>query len=288
MKIGINILLWTTRLEKSHGTLLESLKSTGYDGVEIPVFSPDIKYCREIAQFVKSFGLEMTAITSMTPESNPCNPDPKIRAAALEHLKGVLDSAAELGTSVLGGPFHSCFKEFTKKRPTDDELKLSSEVMRGAAEYAEQYKIELAPEALNRFECYLVNTAENARKLAAYVDHPLFGYHHDTHHANIEEKNTGEAIRASAKEIRHVHISENDRGTPGKGQVPWEGVFSGLQAIGYDRWLTIEAFVSTVPDFSEHINVWRDASSQEEIYQEGFKFSQEQWKAHSKKEAHRA
>ncbi len=279
MKIGINILLWATKLEKQHAPLLQTLKETGYHGVEIPVMAPDVQYCRDVAALVRDYGLEMTAITSMTPEANPCNPDPKVRAAALDHLKGVLDSVAELGTPVLGGPFHSCFKEFTKKCPTDEELKWSSEVLRAAAEYAEQYKIELAPEALNRFECYLVNTAAAARKLAAYVDHPLFGYHHDTHHANIEEKDTGAAIRASAKEIRHVHISENDRGTPGKGQVPWDGIFDALHAIGYDRWLTIEAFVSTIPDFSEHINVWRDYSPQEEIYQEGYRFIAEKWEA---------
>ncbi len=281
MKIGINVNLWTTRLESSHQELVESIRSIGYDGIEIPVFEPDPAYCKATAAWVKGLGLELTAITTMKPEANPCSPDAKIRTAAVSHLKGIIDSAAELGTSVLGGPFHSCFKLFTKKGPTDDELKWSAEVLRAGAEYAEQYQMTLAPEALNRFECYLVNTAEGARKLAAYVDHPLFGYHHDTHHAGIEEKNTAAAIRASAKEIRHVHISENDRGTPGKGQLRWDEIFQALRAIGYDRWLTIEAFVSTIPNFSENINVWRDFSSQDEISREGYRFIVEQWKAHA-------
>ena len=170
----------------------------------------------------------ITTIKSLAPDSNPVSPDAKVRAAGIDHLKKVIDCAAAIGSPIVGGPFHSCFKEFTKKAPTSKEMKWSSEVMRPAAEYAEQAGIVLAPEGLNRFECYLINTSAQARELARLVDHPHFGYHFDTHHANIEEKNSGASIEKSAKEIRHVHISENDRGTPGSGQVQWEGIFKAL------------------------------------------------------------
>ncbi len=278
MKVGINILLWTTQITEKHLPLLEKVKQAGYDGVELPLFEPSVDYCKKMAPKINNLGLEMTAITSMSPETNPVSPDAKIRKAAVEHLKGVIDSAAELGSPVIGGPFHSCFKEFTKKTPSLEEMKWSAGVMREAAEYAATHNIVLAPEGLNRFECYLINTSAQARELARLVDHPNFGYHFDTHHAHIEEKNSQDSIEKSAKEIRHVHISENDRGTPGKGQVNWEGIFAGLHNIGYDDWLVIEAFVSTIDDFSEHINVWRDFSPQDEIYQEGVRFIHEMWK----------
>ena len=43
MKIGFCMLLWTTHVTEKHRPVLEALKATGYDGVEVPVFegTPD-------------------------------------------------------------------------------------------------------------------------------------------------------------------------------------------------------------------------------------------------------
>lgn len=78
-----------------------------------------------------------------------------------------------------------------------------------------------AIEALNRFESHLLNTMEQAASYVKRVDHPNFGTMYDTFHANIEEKCPFKAIYtvfASGK-LNHVHISENDRGTPGRGHI---------------------------------------------------------------------
>ena len=44
MKIGFNLLLWTTNLEEKDFYLLEKLKKTGYDGVEIPIFEGKVEH----------------------------------------------------------------------------------------------------------------------------------------------------------------------------------------------------------------------------------------------------
>ena len=49
----------------------------------------------------------------------------------------------------------------------------------------------LAVEPLNRFECYILNTAAQAAAHVAAVDRPNFGYLYDTFHANIEERDPG-------------------------------------------------------------------------------------------------
>jgi D-psicose/D-tagatose/L-ribulose 3-epimerase len=48
--------------------------------------------------------------------------------------------------------------------------------------------------------------------------------HFDTFHANIEERHPVDSLRAVAKMLGHVHISENDRGIPGTGHNDWEGI----------------------------------------------------------------
>ena len=65
---------------------------------------------------------------------------------------------------------------------------------------------------------------------------------YDTFHSHIEEKSVSEAIESCGDMIAHVHISENDRSTPGKGLVQWDATFDALRSIGYDNWLAVEAF----------------------------------------------
>ena len=178
----------------------------------------------------------------------------------------------ELNADVLCGPFHSTNSLFSGKPPTFDERQWSVEMLKKAAEYAMPSGIILTPEALNRFECYLYNTMEELTSLVEQVDSPNLGAMYDTHHANIEEKSQSNAIKHIAPYLKHVHISENDRGTPGSGQVNWNDVFTSLKEINYDGWLTIEAFSRLDPDFANAINVWRDYSPAEEIYTKGLQF----------------
>jgi D-psicose/D-tagatose/L-ribulose 3-epimerase len=101
---------------------------------------------------------------------------------------------------------------------------------------------------------------------------------YDTFHAHIEEKSQAAAIRAVAPVMAHVHISENDRGTPGTGQVHWDEAFGALRGAGYDGWLVIEAFGRALPDLAAATRVWRDLfSSPDEVYQKGIAFIKQKW-----------
>src|SRR5262249_13975302 len=81
---------------------------------------------------------------------------------------------------------------------------------------------------------------------------------YDSFHAHIEEKSQAKAIASCAAETIHVHVSENDRGVPGTGQVAWEEVFGGVRQSGYDGYLTVEAFGRGLPALAAATRVWRD------------------------------
>ena len=105
------------------------------------------------------------------------------------------------------------------------------------------------------------------------VAHPRVGILWDTFHANIEEKQLPDALRMSARHLKHVHTCENDRGAPGSGHVEWDGVFAELSAMRYDGWLTIESFGFTSGDLSAAACIWRDlAASPEQIAWQGIEF----------------
>jgi D-psicose/D-tagatose/L-ribulose 3-epimerase len=133
---------------------------------------------------------------------------------------------------------------------------------------------------LNRFECYFLNTMAETRDYVRRVGRPNFGALYDTFHANIEEKDPIGAIGETADVIRHVHVSENDRGTPGRGHVDFPATFRALRAAGYDGWLTIEAFGQALPALAAATKVWRPFfASPEEVYTVGLKTIREAWAA---------
>jgi len=272
MKIGMNMLLWTNHVTEEHYPIVDTLKETGYDGIELYMGDGDTAHYKKLGDHFSALGLGVTAVTGLAPHENITSEDAKVRQAGLDRLKWAIDNAQALRADTVCGPIHSTFAFFSRQPPTQDERKRSAEMMRKAAEYAAGANIMLCPEALNRFECYLYNTMADLKTLVEAVDHPNLGAMYDTHHANIEEKSQSGALKTIAPYLKHVHISENDRGTPGSGQVAWNQVFSTLKEIKYDGWLTIEAFSTIIPEFANAINVWRDYSPSKEIYTKGLHF----------------
>lgn len=278
MKTGMNLLLWTTHVAAEHFPLLGKLKQAGFDGVELPLFEGDAAHYRNVAVELKNLGLGCTTVTVCTPETNPIDADPKVRQKAHDHHKWAIEMTAILGGENLCGPYHSALGHFSGSGPTEDEKKRAAEVLRKSAEVADQHKVNLAVEYLNRFECYFLTTAAQARDLVQAVNHPRCKTMYDTFHANIEEKSPRQAVQTLNGHFVHVHISECDRGTPGTGMVRWDETFAALKEVKYDGWVVIEAFGRALPALAAATKVWRDLfPSPEEVYTQGLRFIKENW-----------
>jgi D-psicose/D-tagatose/L-ribulose 3-epimerase len=278
MKTGMNLLLWTGNVGPEHYPLLARLKAAGFDGVELPVFGGTAADYKPLRAELDKTGLKCTTVTILTKETNAVSPDPAVRKKAADWLKTVVEINHVLGSETVCGPYHSALGEFSGTGPTGDEKKRSADVLRGTAELAQQAKLMLAIEYLNRFECYFLNTAAAARELVDLVGHPNFRTMYDSFHAHIEEKDPAAAIRTVAPVLAHVHISENDRGTPGTGQVNWDATFRALKEVGYDGWLTIEAFGRALPDLAAATRIWRDLFvTPEDVYTNGLAFIRQRW-----------
>ncbi len=263
MQFGMNLLLWTDRLHDDMPPVLEMLKKQGWDGVELPLFDLTLDYAAW-GKRLNDLGLRRTAVTVRSSADNPISPDPKVRHAGIEATKRTLDCCAAAGVEVLVGPYHSALGEFSGKLATPDEWKWGVESMREVAEHAGQVGVTLAVEYLNRFECYLLNHAADAVKFVKEVNHPRCKTMYDTFHANIEEKDPLAAIRTAAPYLALVHISENDRSTPGHGNIPWADTFRTLGEVGYDGWLVVEAFGLALPALAAATKIWRRMFEHEE------------------------
>jgi D-psicose/D-tagatose/L-ribulose 3-epimerase len=274
-KIGFNVLAWTAAVSDDLFPTIDRLKQIGYDGVEFYLGPQDAESYKRMGNYTKDLGLETTAVMTLGKDENPVSESAEVRARAIDKIKWAVDRAYDLNSKIICGPFHSAHTVFVNRPALDREYALAGEVLSAAADHAAQAGIVFGLEALNRFECYLCNTMEQLLKLVAAANHPNVRAMFDTHHSNIEEKNYATALQTIAPVLAHVHISENDRGTPGDGQVLWDSAFSSLAAIKYSGWLTIEAFSRNDPDFANAIGVWREFSDPWDIAENGYKFIRE-------------
>lgn len=272
--VGFNVLAWSAVMSEQLNPIADRLKTIGYDGVECFIDNQPVAAYRQFGEHLAQLGLQSTCVTVVGPDQNPASESASVRAQAVDFLKGAIDRAQAMNASVICGPIHSAFATFSRREPQPAEYAHSAEVLHAVGDYARQAGIVLAVEALNRFECYLCNTMSQLSTLIRQADHPNVRAMFDTHHANIEEKRFPEAIRTIAPVLAHVHISENDRGTPGDGHIPWDDTFRTLAELNYTGWMTIEAFTRNDIDFANSINVWREYNDPWDIAENGLSFIQ--------------
>jgi D-psicose/D-tagatose/L-ribulose 3-epimerase len=279
MLLGFNLLLWTTHVTEEHFPLFAELKRAGYDGVELPIFEGEPEHFARVGRALRDEGLRCTAVTVLPDEAqNAVSPDAASRRGAVKRLSWALDCLKAAGGEVLCGPFYQPLGVFTGEPPTAREREHLAEVHKEAAAYADRLGVKVSVEPLNRFECHALNTVEDAAAIVERVGAPNYGLLYDTFHANIEEKDPIGVIGRYLPVINHVHLSENDRGTPGKGHVPWGPTLRAFKQGGYEGWFVIEAFGRALPALAAATRVWRDFfPHREEVYRFGHDFLRESW-----------
>lgn len=258
MKIGMNLLLYTTAPDETLFPTVELIKGMGYDGCEWPLMQCSLATAEKIKKFNQSAGLASTTVFVFGPGTNPISDAANERKAALDTLREKIEITQALGASLICGPLVQTLGHFTGKGPTPTEWSRCVEYLKQAGEIADKHKVDLVIEYLNRFEIYFLNTAADAAKLCKEVNHPRVKTMIDSFHANIEEKDLQKAVTGAKAHLAHVHISENDRGVPGSSRsIAWDDLFKGLKEIGYDGWLTIESFGQFLPDLAAAAKIWR-------------------------------
>jgi D-psicose/D-tagatose/L-ribulose 3-epimerase len=279
VKLGFCLLLWTTHVTDEHWPIVEKLKATGYDGIEVPMFEGDVAHYEKLGKRLQAAGLKSTGIGVMPGGGkHALSADKAERQAALDHIKWLVDCTVAIGGDTAAGPFHQPLGEFAGRGPTSDEIARCVEVHQAAAQYAAKQGIALSVEPLNRFECYFVNSMKQAEALVQAVGEPNYGYLFDTFHSNIEDNDVPALIGETIKTINHVHISENNRGVPGAGHIDFQSVFNALKRSGYDGWMTIESFGAAMPDLAAATKIWRPIFDRyEDVYEKGFALMRDGW-----------
>lgn len=188
---------------------------------------------------------------------------------AADTIKKAVDLAAEVGSDFLGGVLHSAIGTFTGQPLTVTEKATVYGVFADVAAYAKMYGIIVAPEPINRYESYVFTAAEEVLSMIGAIGAANLGLHLDTFHMNIEEANFYEPVIKAGNRLKHVHMTESDRGMMGQGNVHWDDLFRGLAEIDYQGPLVLENFSSEITELVGPTSLWRTSKYNSEDLAKG-------------------
>lgn len=282
MRAGLNLLLHGTHVSNEMMPVVEGIAAAGWDGVEVPILEGDDAFYRRLGARRGDLGPARTVVVIVqSPEADPVAEDADARAAAVDYLESLVDRTAALGAEVLCGPLTQPLGVSSGRPRGAADLDRLVAAHRALAGHAGGSGVAIAVERLNRPKCYALNTAHDAAALADAVGAVDMGYLYDTIHDNIGEADPALAIRETAARIAHVHVSENHRGTPGRGHADFAAALAALRGAGYDGRLVVEAFGHALPEIAAAAEVWRplSAGGPEKVRDEGLRLFREGWAA---------
>lgn len=257
MKFGVHAGLWMARWTDDIAPILAIVADLGFDGVEVSLLGMTDDRAAAMARLIRAHGLQVTCSDGLGRAADVTSADPALRTAGLAHLRWAIRTVAALGGRSLAGVVHTPWGLFDRANKAA-RAERSAETLAQLHDDLDSQGVTLGIEALNRFETDLANTAAEACAIARATGSRHIGVLLDTFHMNMEDRDIRAAIAASADRLVHVHVSDNDRGVPGAGHVPWDAVRSGLADARYDGWIVAEMFVRTGTPAGDDLNIWRD------------------------------
>jgi len=257
MKYGVHAGLWMARWTDEVAPILRVVADLGFDGVEISLLGMTDERAAAMARLIADHGLAVTCSDGLSVQADITSADADVRQAGLAHLRWAIATAARIGARGLAGVVYAPWGQFDPAHKVARTAR-SAEMLAQLDGDLAAHGVTLGIEAINRFETDLVNTAAEAVALAQATGSRHIGALLDTFHLNIEDKDIAGAIAGAGDRLVHFHVSDNDRGVPGSGHVPWDQVVAGLGAARYDGWIVAEMFVRSGNPASADLNIWRD------------------------------
>ncbi|WP_019998375.1 sugar phosphate isomerase/epimerase family protein [Aureimonas ureilytica] len=262
--VGLISMQYARPFTAEHFPLFATMKSLGYDFVELLVPEKGELDTRETAQALADAGLGVVLAARVNLQRNLSAVEKPNWQGGVDYLRYAVDTAVELGATIVGGPLTGNPLVFAGRAPApvseNERWARKARCVEGlqiAGAHAEGSGVTLAVEPLNRFESDVLCTTAQAIELLDAVDHASVQLMLDTFHMAMEEASIAEAIRLGAKRIAHFQANENHRGFPGTGSVDWVSVFRALNEVGYRGPVSLEPFRRNDDRFGVPFAQWR-------------------------------
>ena len=228
----------------------------------------DKQQLRDLKDLIGNWGVDLICGAGRTPQTDASSPDPQIREASYQASVSILTQLHWLGASKWDGLVHAAWPGHPKGVLTIEEkqaiLQRSQQEMQRILPLADAYGIDLCFEVVNRFEHYLLNSAQEGIEFCKTLCHPRAKILLDIFHMNIEEDDMAASVAKAIQSgyLAHFHISEANRSVPGTvpTHIDWSAIFRSLTENGYSGSIILEPFINTGIPFTENSCIWRDLS----------------------------
>ena len=223
----------------------------GYDGVEIAPFTlaPSVEDVgdgrrREIRQAAASTGIEIVGLhwLLISPEGLYINhPDAGTRTRTREYFRSLIDFCGDVGGEVMiiGSPQQRNVQEGWDFSQAWERAR---DTFADCAGLAAERGVILCIEALSKDQTNFIDSAAEARRMVAEIDHPHFRTMVDVCSGSTDDVAVAEQLRAAGNHLFHVHVNDANKRGPGFGATDFVPVLSTLKAINYERYLSVEVF----------------------------------------------
>lgn len=249
MKLGIALSTFPTRfgpIVLSGADLranVELAAGLGYQGLDLFMDSKTDEEIDRIAQLLSDNGMEVAmfiAIFLAESGTDLSDGDEESRLAAVERFKEQVIIAGRMSARTMPvGFIRGNPREGEGEKSYYDRLARS---MRELVEFAAPRNITLCLEPINRYEMKSVHRVEQAVEFIETYGVTGLKILPDLFHMNIEEVSIAQALQAAGSRIGHVHIADSNRRAPGQGHLDYRTVLDTLSGLGFDGYLSIEAF----------------------------------------------
>ncbi|MDW6020605.1 sugar phosphate isomerase/epimerase family protein [Mesorhizobium sp. BAC0120] len=254
---------------------IEQLREYGIGLLEIPLLRPDEIDAKRSRAFGNRWGVELVCSLALPRVLDVVEqPD-----EGLDFLAPAFKVCAEVGSSMLGGVTYGSIGKTTGRAATKKEIDGVCRFLERAARLARGFGLRVGIEPCNRYETHLVNRGMDAARIIERIGAENLFIHLNTYHMHIEEESFEAGFKAAEPYLGYVHLSEANRGVPGRGMLNWPAMMKAMADIGYKGAVTLESMNHVDIDIAAGLAVWRPVAERpDDVIEIGLPFLKEEAK----------
>jgi sugar phosphate isomerase/epimerase len=215
----------------------------GFDAVEVFPPGPDAVNPLELRQLLTDQNLQLAAMGTgagwVKHKLQLASPDASQRQKARDFIRTIIHFAGPFGAPAIIGSMQGRSGEGVDAATARGYL---ADALDDLGRHAEQYRVPLIYEPLNRYETNQVNTVADGVRLLSGLGTKNVKLLCDLYHMNIEEVDLAAALRAAGSYVGHVHFVDSNRRPAGGGHLDFRPIAAALREIAYTGYLSAEAF----------------------------------------------
>ncbi|MEM6690043.1 MAG: sugar phosphate isomerase/epimerase family protein [Planctomycetota bacterium] len=220
----------------------------GFDAVEVFAPGPEAIDAKLLASLLDETGLKLAALGTgagwVKHRLQLADENADARGKAIDFVKSIVDLAGSFEAFAIIGSMQGP----SGQTPAPEiALGYLADALNACGAHAEQYKVPLIYEPLNRYETKQCTTMADGVKLLESLETKNVKLLGDLFHMNIEEVDVAEAVKDAGSHLGHVHFVDSNRRAVGMGHLDMRPVVEALRSIQYEGYLCAEAFAYPDP-----------------------------------------